>query len=253
GREDCFGWRKLLLPARCQAPTTASKTSGDSSAPTNTATSAPAAPAAPTQKIVVVPAKTAAPPPSCARSGNNGTNPDTGGALKADFQYVSTDASGTVVAVSFTTPTNYPFGGNRWSNNGAWGNVMVGGKIVSEGGNYYYPPGCQAPTTASKTSGDSVATTNTGTSAPAAPAAPTQKIGILPGTTTPSVPRSLVTTAAAPAVFPTSALPRLQTVVATPQPPTIPDTTASKLSDTQDGGVSERPKRRLPPGYQQAV
>ncbi len=239
-------------PPGCQTPSTAPKTSVGSVTSTTTATSAPAASAAPTQKIVVVPAKTAAPPPACARSGNNGTNPDTGGALKGDYQYVSTDASGTVVAVSFTTPTNFPFGGNRWSNNGAWGNVMVGGKIISDGGNYYYPPGCQAPTAAPKTSVGSGASTNSATSSPAALAAPTQKLGVVPVTTAASLPRLLVTSAVSAAVA-TSASIRLQTVIATPQPSIIPTTNNSKFSETADGGGYDRPKRRLPPGYQQAV
>ena len=239
-------------PPGCQAPTTAPKTSVGSVASTNTATSASAVLAVSTQKIIVVPAKTAAPPPACARSGNNGTNPDTGGALKGDYQYVSTDASGTVIAVSFTTPTNFPFGGNRWGNNGAWGNVMVGGTIVSDGGNYYYPPGCQAPTTAPKTSVGSVASTNTATSASAAPAVSPQKIVVVPSKTASPVPSSLVAPAVQAAV-PTPASTRLETVVATRQPSIIPSFDELKLFDTLDGGVYERPKRRLPKGYKHAV
>ena len=43
---------------------------------------------------------------ACSRSGNSGgPNPDTGGALDGNYQFVKTDSSGTVLAVSYGTNT----------------------------------------------------------------------------------------------------------------------------------------------------
>ena len=100
---------------------------------------------------------------TCSRSSNSGgPNPDTGGALVAGYQYIKTDSTGIVLAVSYHT--NHVgqgvSGGNIWSNNGAWGNVQVGGSIKSENsGNIYYPPACTPPITTS-----TVTTTTTTTS-----------------------------------------------------------------------------------------
>ena len=92
---------------------------------------------------------------ACSRSGNSGgPNPDTGGALDGNYQFVKTDSNGTVLSVSYGTNTvgSAPSGGNVWSNNGAWGNVQVGGVIRNESsGNIYYPPGCSSTTTTTTT------------------------------------------------------------------------------------------------------
>ena len=196
------------------------------------------------------------PPQSCARSGNNGTNPDTGGALKGDYQYVSTDALGNVVAVSFTTPTNFPFGGNRWSNNGAWGNVVVGGKIISAGGNYYYPPGCEAPTSAPIANVGKAPATNIATTTPRITAVGTQKLTVLPATSATGTRGTIVAPAVSTAIStqPIRASSTIvQTAVSTPSPAINPNANDSEFSSTVDGGVNVRPKRRLPIGYQQAI
>lgn len=100
---------------------------------------------------------------ACSRSGNSGgPNPDTGGALDGNYQFVKTDSSGTVLAVSYGTNTvgSAPSGGNVWSNNGTWGNVQVGGSIKSESsGNIYYPPGCSPTTTTTSTTTTTTTTT----------------------------------------------------------------------------------------------
>lgn len=243
-------------PPGCQTPSIAPKTSVGNAPGTTIATTGPATTAVPTQKIIVAPAKTAAPPPVCARSGNNGTNPDTGGALKGDYQYVSTDALGNVVAVSFTTPTNFPFGGNRWSNNGTWGNVVVGGKIISAGGNYYYPPGCEAPTSAPIANVGNAPATNIATTTPRITAVGTQKLTVLPATSATGTRGTIVAPAVSTAIStqPIRASSTIvQTVVSTPSPAINPNANDSEFSSTVDGGVNVRPKRRLPPGYQQAV
>ena len=102
---------------------------------------------------------------ACSRSGNSsGPNPDTGGALDGNYQFVKTDSSGTVLAVSYGTNTvgSAPSGGNVWSNNGTWGNVQVGGSIKSESsGNIYYPPGCSPTTTTTSTTTTTTTTTTT--------------------------------------------------------------------------------------------
>ena len=105
---------------------------------------------------------------TCSRSSNSGgPNPDTGGALVAGYQYIKTDSTGIVLAVSYHT--NHVgqgvSGGNIWSNNGAWGNVQVGGSIKSENsGNIYYPPGCTPPITTSTVTTTTSSTTTTSTS-----------------------------------------------------------------------------------------
>ena len=243
-------------PPGCEAPTSAPTAIVGNAPATTIATTGPASTAVPTQKIIVAPAKTAAPPPVCARSGNNGTNPDTGGALKGDYQYVSTDALGNVVAVSFTTPTNFPFGGNRWSNNGAWGNVVVGGKIISAGGNYYYPPGCEAPTSAPIANVGKAPATNIATTTPRITAVGTQKLTVLPATSATGTRGTIVAPAVSTAIStqPIRASSTIvQTAVSTPSPAINPNANDSEFSSTVDGGVNVRPKRRLPIGYQQAI
>jgi len=98
---------------------------------------------------LLLPVPTHAEPPACARSGNNGTNPD-GGPMKGDYQTVKTNADGDITEVYFGSAKDniFPPGGNQWSNNGAWGIVQVGGKIInSNWGNVYYPPGCSVSPT----------------------------------------------------------------------------------------------------------
>ena len=105
---------------------------------------------------------------TCSRSSNSGgPNPDTGGALVAGYQYIKTDSTGIVLAVSYHT--NHVgqgvSGENIWINNGAWGNVQVGGSIKSENsGNIYYPPGCTPPITTSTVTTTTSSTTTTSTS-----------------------------------------------------------------------------------------
>ena len=101
---------------------------------------------------------------TCSRSSNSVFHPDTGGALVAGYQYIKTDSTGIVLAVSYHT--NHVgqgvSGGNIWSNNGAWGNVQVGGSIKSENsGNIYYPPACTPPGTSTVTTATTTTTTPT--------------------------------------------------------------------------------------------
>ena len=98
---------------------------------------------------------------------SNSSNPDTGAPLKEGLQYFVTNQSGgpngTVLLVTAVYST-HP-GGSVWSNNGAFGTVVVGGTLVMGASHTYYPPGCMTPTATliPKTSDTKTATAQTDT------------------------------------------------------------------------------------------
>jgi hypothetical protein len=79
---------------------------------------------------------------------SNTRNPDTGAPLSEGQQFFVTNQSGgpngTVLLVTAVYSTNP--GGSVWSNNGAWGTVVVGGTLVMGASHTYYPPGCKTVT-----------------------------------------------------------------------------------------------------------
>ena len=159
---------------------------------------------------------------ACSRSGNSGgPNPDTGGALDGNYQFVKTDSSVTVLAISYGTNTvgTAPSGGNVWSNNGTWGNVQVGGSIKSESsGNIYYPPGCSPTTTTTTTTTTTLPPTTTSTTST---------------TTTTTIPKTTTTsTTVAPKVT-TTVQPTSSTVVISGQ------VTTTTMAVVVDDGVEE--------------
>jgi hypothetical protein len=106
---------------------------------------------------------------------SNTRNPDTGAPLSEGQQFFVTNQSGgpngTVLLVTAVYSTNP--GGSVWSNNGAWGTVVVGGTLVMGASHTYYPPGCKTVTpvavsTPTPTPTPSATDTRTATTTPSA-------------------------------------------------------------------------------------
>ena len=108
---------------------------------------------------------------------SNTRNPDTGAPLSEGQQFFVTNQSGgpngTVLLVTAVYSTNP--GGSVWSNNGAWGTVVVGGTLVTGASHTYYPPGCKTVTpVAVSTPTPSATDTRTATTKPATTTTTTQ-------------------------------------------------------------------------------